>query len=107
MSINADDLFLDINRAIPCGLLINEMITNSIKHAFPGGRSGEIKIDFQKKDEEYVLIVQDNGIGFPRDLNLRKTESLGMQLINSLISQLEGELEVTSQNGTKFKIRFE
>ena len=86
--------------------MTNELLTNAIKHAFPQGRLGEINIDFHKKNNEYILTVQDNGIGLPRDLDLEKTESLGMRLINSLVSQLDGKLEVTSNNGTKFKIIF-
>lgn len=106
MNINADNIFLDINKAIPCGLMVNEMITNAIKHAFPEGSTGEISVDFLKENEEYILIVQDNGVGLPKDLNLKKTETLGMQLINSLTYQLEGNLEITSRNGTKLKITF-
>lgn len=107
LKIDADNIFLDINNAIPCGLMINELLTNAIKHAFPKGTMGEIKIDFHKKNKEYILTVQDNGVGLPRDLDLEKTESLGIQLINSLISQLDGKLDVTSNNGTRFKITFE
>jgi len=106
LKISGDNTSLDINNAIPCGLMINELLTNAIKHAFPQGRLGEINIDFHKKNNEYILTVQDNGIGLPRDLDLEKTESLGMRLINSLVSQLDGKLEVTSNNGTKFKIIF-
>jgi len=106
LKISGDNTSLDINNAIPCGLMTNELLTNAIKHAFPQGRLGEINIDFHKKNNEYILTVQDNGIGLPRNLDLEKTESLGMRLINSLVSQLDGKLEVTSNNGTKFKITF-
>jgi len=106
LKINADNIFLDINNAIPCGLMINELLTNAIKHAFPNGRLGEISIDFHKKNDKYILTLQDNGIGLPEDLNLEKTKSLGLRLINSLVSQLNGKLEVTSINGTSFKITF-
>jgi PAS domain S-box-containing protein len=106
MEINAKDIFLDINTAIPCFLLINEVITNSIKHAFPGGRSGKITIDFKKLDDKYIIHIQDDGIGLPDDLNIEETNTLGMQLITNLTTQLDGELEVESNNGTKFKIIF-
>ena len=106
LKINADNIFLDINNAIPCGLMINELLTNAIKHAFPNGRLGEISIDFHKKNDKYILTLQDNGIGLPDDLNLEKTKSLGLRLINSLVSQLNGKLEVTLNNGTSFKITF-
>jgi len=107
LEINADnDIFLDINNAIPCGLMINELITNAIKHAFPNGQSGEIQIDFHRDNDEYSLTVQDNGVGLPEDLNLENSESLGMQLIYSLVTQLDGRIEVSSVNGARFDITF-
>ncbi len=106
LEINAKDIFLDINTAIPCFLLINEVITNCIKHAFPGGRSGKITIDFEKIDNKHIIRIQDDGIGLPDDLNIEKTNTLGIQLITSLTSQLDGKLEVKSNNGTEFKVIF-
>jgi len=104
--INAENIFLDINKAIPCFLVINEVITNSVKHAFPGGRSGEIIIDFKHINNEYVISIRDNGVGLPHDLDVQKTNTLGMQLINGLIMQLDGKLEIKSNNGTEFIITF-
>ena len=105
LKINAENIFLDINKAVPCFLLINEVITNSIKHAFPDGRSGEIIINFSKNDE-YVINIKDDGIGLPKYLNIHETNTLGMQLINGLTSQLDGKLEVKSNGGTEFIINF-
>lgn len=105
LKINAENIFLDINKAVPCFLLINEVITNSIKHAFPDGRSGKITIDFHE-DRGYIISIKDDGIGLPKNLNLKKTETLGMQLINALTSQLDGELEVKSNGGTEFIVHF-
>jgi two-component sensor histidine kinase len=79
---------------------------NAIKHAFPNGQSGEIQIDFHRDNDEYSLTVQDNGVGLPEDLNLENSESLGMQLIYSLVTQLDGRIEVSSVNGTRFDITF-
>lgn len=106
IQINTEDLFLDLNTAIPCFLLINEVITNCIKHAFPDGRSGNIIIDFKKIDSKHIIRIQDDGIGLPNDLDIEQTNTLGMQLITSLTFQLDGELEVKSNNGTEFKIIF-
>ncbi len=107
LEINADNnIFLDINNAIPCGLMINEIITNAIKHAFPNGQSGEIQIDFHKNNDEYNLTVQDNGVGLPEDLSLENSESLGMRLIYALVLQLDAKIKVSSENGTLFHITF-
>ena len=106
MEINAENIFLDINTSIPCFLLINEVITNCIKHAFPDGRSGTIIIDFKKLNDKHIIRIQDDGIGLPDDFNINQTNTLGMQLITSLTSQLDGELEVTSNNGAEFKVTF-
>lgn len=105
IEIHAKDIFLDINKAIPCFLVANEVITNSIKHAFPDG-SGKIIIDFKETNENYVMSIKDNGVGLPKDFNTKKTNTLGIQLINGLILQLDGELEVNSTDGTEFKIIF-
>jgi PAS domain S-box-containing protein len=107
LKINLDAIFVDINIAIPLGLIINELITNSLKHAFPKGRGGEITLDFHKKEDSFELTVKDNGIGFPEDLDYRSTSSLGLQLVNSLTEQIDGKVEMDGSNGTCFKITFQ
>jgi len=105
--ISTDNIFLDINRAIPCGLLLNELITNALKYAFPEETKGEIKIDLERhKKNKLRLSIADNGIGFPKGLDFRKTESLGLQLVNSLISQLNGTIKMQQKAGTKFTLVF-
>jgi PAS domain S-box-containing protein len=105
--ISTDNIFLDINRAIPCGLLLNELITNALKYAFPEETKGEIKIDLERhKQNKLILSIADNGIGFPKGLDFRKTESLGLQLVNSLISQLNGTIKKQKTKGTKFTLVF-
>jgi len=105
--ISTDNIFLDINRAIPCGLLLNELITNALKYAFPEETKGEIKIDLERhKQNKLRLSIADNGIGFPKGLDFRKTESLGLQLVNSLISQLNGTIKMQQKTGTKFTLVF-
>lgn len=107
LNIDIKGILLDVSTAIPCGLIINELISNSLKYAFPEGIEGEICIQlFSDKDGKVTLIVEDNGIGFPKDLDFRKTESLGMQLIIMLVEQLEGTVELDKSKGTRFKITF-
>ncbi|MFB0525775.1 MAG: histidine kinase dimerization/phosphoacceptor domain -containing protein [Phycisphaerae bacterium] len=108
IKIDVKGVSLGINLAIPCGLLVNELISNSLKHAFPAGRSGEIKISLRPTDENKIeLIVSDNGVGVPEELDFRKTKSLGLQLVNTLVKdQLGGEIELDRSTGTKFKIKF-
>jgi len=97
---------VDINTTVPLGLILNELVTNSIKYAFPEGKSGEIKIEFNKKDDEFILIVSDNGVGFPKNIDFRETDSLGLQLVNNLTSQINGKVELNVKNGTEFTIKF-
>ena len=106
LNINVEDILLDINTAIPLGLIVNELITNSLKHAFPDGMSGEIIVDFHPIDEHYQFTVKDNGIGFPEDLDYQNTESLGLQIVTSLTDQIDGEIQLDRNNGTEFKITF-
>lgn len=101
---DVDDVFLDIDTAIPCGLIINELITNSLKHAFPNLTNGQINIKLMRNDDKFILEVKDNGIGFPEMLDFRNTESLGLQLINSLVMQLDGTIQLKNDGGTEFKI---
>jgi two-component sensor histidine kinase len=98
---------LDINKAIPCGLILNELVSNSIKHAFPDGRGGEIGIVMHPiNGDEVELIVSDDGIGFPEGVDFRDTETLGLELVNMLTRQLAGEIELDKNGGTRFKIIF-
>ena len=95
-----------MDTAVPCGLIINELVTNSIKHAFKGIKSGKISVKFHSNDGCYTLIVSDNGIGLPKDFDVKNPEKLGLKLVNSLTEQLDGILEVQSNDGAEFKIRF-
>ncbi|MDD1774056.1 MAG: PAS domain S-box protein [Methanobacterium sp.] len=106
LDLNVENIMLDINTAIPLGLIVNELITNSMKHAFPDGHQGEIKINFTRKDDKLFLEVFDNGVGLPEDLDIRNTTSLGLQIVNSLTSQIDGDLILDTENGTSFRIIF-
>jgi len=105
--INIDDIFLNVNTAIPCALIINELVSNSLKHAFPDGRKGEINIDLHlDTDNKFKLIVSDNGVGLQDDIDFRNTKSLGLQLVNNLVNQLEGSIEYYGKGGATFEITF-
>lgn len=104
--IEVDKINLNIETAIPCGLIISELVSNSFKHAFPNGREGEVKIILKKNDIIYELIVSDDGIGFPEELDFKNTNSLGLKLVNILVSQVDGKISMTRNHGTKFKIKF-
>lgn len=107
LRLNVKDVYLDINRAIPCGLIINELVSNSLKHAFPDSRKGEITVEMRSdKKEKYTLIVKDTGIGMPKELDIQKTETLGMQLVNDLTEQIDGTIELNRIGGTTFSIMF-
>jgi two-component sensor histidine kinase len=107
LTLNIDDIPLGITEAIPCGLIINELVSNALKHAFPKGRQGEILIQLFRTDANQVtLTVSDNGIGFPEQMDFRKSPSLGLTLINSLVEQLGGTIELDRRGGTTFTITF-
>jgi two-component sensor histidine kinase/HAMP domain-containing protein len=101
------DVSLRINSAIPCGLVINELVTNSLKYAFPDGRKGEIKIQVYEIDNEIEVIMSDNGIGIPEDIDFRNTGTLGLKLVSILAErQLRGTINLNRKTGTEFRIRF-
>lgn len=109
LQIMIGDVHLDIDTAIPCGLLITELVSNALKHAFPiaGGHGGEICVQMCGTDNKhYELVVQDDGIGFSERLDWRNTTSLGLQLVNSLTRQLSGTVDLEAHSGTRFTIRF-
>ena len=100
LNINVQNSLLNINTAIPLGLIANELITNILKHAFQDRKKGEISVYFNPLDEYYEFIVKDNGIGFPEDIDIYKTNSLGLQIINILTTQINGQIELKNNNGT-------
>jgi PAS domain S-box-containing protein len=98
---------LDINSAVPCGLLASELITNALKHAFPNGRNGVLRIGLRrKKDGAVELKVADNGVGLPKNVDYRRAESFGLQIVALLAGQLEGILALDRKNGTAFTVVF-
>lgn len=102
-----DNVFLEIDTAIPCGLIINELVSNALKYAFPPGKGGELRIDLAPVGAGgFVLMVQDNGVGWPKDFDWRRCKSLGLKLVVDLTKQLDGKIEVDTTQGTAFKITF-
>ena len=130
MQLDIEEIFLGMDTAVPLGIIINELVSNSLKHAFPSGRKGEVCINLCRTEEntenksisniinnigakssvdkniQYTLVVSDNGLGFPENVDFRNTSSLGLQLVNILVEQLEGAVELENSSGTKFKIWF-
>lgn len=107
LKVNIPDIILDIDTVMPSALILNELVTNSFKYAFPGNRTGEISIKLHVgEDNENELVVRDNGIGIPEGLDVRKTNSLGLMLVNALIIQMQAHLEIIKDSGTEFRITF-
>ncbi|OQX84458.1 hypothetical protein B6D60_09315, partial [candidate division KSB1 bacterium 4484_87] len=105
-----DDVPLSMEQAIPCGLIVNELISNALKYAFPKSVTKSKKIEVKIKAQEngiVELIVRDNGVGLPKEFDIHKTDSLGLKLVATLAeNQLDGELKLNRRYGTKFTIRF-
>jgi PAS domain S-box-containing protein len=129
LKLDVDNVFLGMDTAVPVGIIINELVSNSLKHAFSEGESGEICICLKKEENGkdgkgtvrldtgkgskagvpgkcFSLIVRDNGKGFSEDIDFRETDSLGLQLVVSLVDQVEGSIELDTSRGTEFRIRF-
>ena len=107
LSIDANEIFLDIETAIPCGLIINELVSNSLKYAFPEGRNGEIRVNFQQTGNQLKLSVGDNGVGLPADIDFHSPITLGLRLVHLLTEQLDGGVYVDRSHGTRFEIAFD
>jgi PAS domain S-box-containing protein len=115
-----ENAFFDMDTAVPLGIIVNELVSNSLKHAFPGRDKGEIRIELHKEENgectksinedckitNFVLTVSDNGVGIPENFDMESIDTLGMQLVTSLVDQLDGELELKRDNGTEFAVRF-
>ncbi|MDZ7690427.1 MAG: histidine kinase dimerization/phosphoacceptor domain -containing protein [Balneolaceae bacterium] len=106
VTVDADHILMNINQAIPCALLVNEVVTNAYKHAFKHREEGEIEVKLQENNEEVVVTVKDNGVGLPNDFMKENTSSIGMTLIKLLKQQLDGEIKFSSANGTQFVFTF-
>jgi len=106
LDMNIKNVTVNMNKAVPLGLIINELISNALKHAFPNERKGKLTVSIKKKKDKFELIVADDGIGYAKDLNLKTPDSLGMQLVLALTEQLRGTIDFKRAGGTKVIITF-
>jgi two-component sensor histidine kinase len=108
LAIQIGDVQLDLDRAVPCGLIVNELVSNALKHAFPDDRAGRLCVELEPfGDKQLVLVVGDNGVGLPADLDYHRADSLGLQLVDDLTQQLNGNIMVNRDGGTTFTITFD
>jgi PAS domain S-box-containing protein len=102
-----DDVAITVEKAIPCGLILNELVTNALKYAYPSGSGGTLRVEFKRADEGRLrLAVADDGIGLPPGLNLQETKTLGLRIVSMLVRQLDGELRVNSELGALVEVIF-
>ncbi len=101
-----EPLRFEIDRAIPCGLILNELLSNAFKYAFPNGRSGEIRVSLRRVGQCIRLAVEDTGVGLPEDRGPGKVKSLGLNIVRILTQQLGGSMEISSSQGSHFVLKF-
>lgn len=106
LTVNIENVKMELETAIPLGLLINEIVANSVNHAFPNDRKGEIIVELKRDGDAFILKMSDDGIGVPKNIDFEKAETLGFQLINSLINQLDGQIKMQRIKGTTFIVKF-
>jgi two-component sensor histidine kinase len=105
-AVEGNEIYLDITQAIPCGLIVNELVSNALKHAFPDRLEGEILVTIKKEGDSNYLIVRDNGVGLPSDTDLQNKDTLGLQIVTTLVNQLGGTLNYTHDGGTAYTLTF-
>jgi two-component sensor histidine kinase len=102
-----DEMVMSLDTAVPCGLILHELMSNALKHAFPDGTPGTIAVTLRAGSEgHYTLKVHDTGVGFPPEVDFRHTTSLGLQLVHMLVEQLDGTIDLTTEGGTTFTVTF-
>lgn len=106
LQLDLGTVLLAVDRAVSCGLILNELITNALKHAFPAGRSGVVRIELRQVAGEVRLTIGDDGVGMPDEIDLAKTKTLGMQLVATLVEQLDGEIRIARGGGTAVHVTF-
>jgi two-component sensor histidine kinase len=110
ITTETENVFLGIDAAVPCGLILNELLTNSMKHAFPNGKQGEIRVELRQVEsteiKEVLLAVNDNGVGFQQGFDPRNMQSLGLQLVVTLVEQLGGSMEFNGSDGARVEVSF-
>jgi len=107
LQVEAEEQYVTLDTAIPCGLILNELLSNALKHAFPGGRAGRIAIRFRKAAEDrFTLTVEDDGEGLPEQFDLQQSPSLGLRIVHALTDQLDGQLRMQHNGGASFGLTF-
>jgi two-component sensor histidine kinase len=106
LKMDLDSIQLNLDTAIPCGLIINELISNALKYAFKGKESGALQVELKSLGEKLRIVISDNGKGLPENIDFRNTESLGLQLVVTLVEQINGKIVLETKKGTKFTIEF-
>lgn len=106
MHLDLDKIIMATEKIIRFGLILNELVSNCFKHAFPEGRKGDIWLSLKQTDDGVRMALKDNGVGLPAMPDIGQTKTLGLQLVKSLADQLDGELTVTSNHGAEFALTF-
>lgn len=122
LNLELEQVFLGMDTSVPLGIIVNELISNSLKHAFPEGEGGEIRVRLFRtgndrveskafgfkceKEQQFTLVIADNGKGIPENIDFRNTDSLGLQLVDLLVEQIDGSIELKRDSGTEFRITF-
>ncbi|RPJ03757.1 MAG: histidine kinase, partial [Spirochaetaceae bacterium] len=104
VEIECGKIFFEIDTAIPAGLIVNELVTNAVLHAFPDGQTGDLKISLTDREQHYFLEVADSGAGFPDGVDVQTGGKLGLELVRALIEQLHGQLSMSRSRGTSIQI---
>jgi PAS domain S-box-containing protein len=107
IDLHMEDVYLGIDEAIPCGLIINELVTNCFKHAFPDSRAGRICICLLSAGRRVTLVIEDNGVGLPSSSEIRGKRSMGLVLVDTLVKQLKGSMDMETGPGSRFRICFD
>lgn len=109
VKLDIEEIYLGVDYAVPCGLIVNELLTNAMKYAFPDSSKGELKVSMalSAEDHKYVLEISDNGVGLPENFDIKCQQSLGMLLVNALVGQIDASLEIKHTGGTCYKIKFD
>jgi two-component sensor histidine kinase len=104
--IDVEDVSLDLDLSVPCGLIITELLSNALKHAFPGGRAGTVRVAFQREGDRFALSVGDDGVGLPDEVNPHAPGSLGLRIVQMLVEQIRGAVEVLPGPGATFRVTY-
>jgi len=104
--IEADEIYLPVDQAIPCALIVNEILSNAFKHAFRGKNQGTLEVSVKQADDHIKIVIRDDGIGIPKNVDVYRGTSLGLKLIRSLAQQLSGTVTIESRKGTEVTVEF-